>query len=92
MACICRDDGLKILWSKSPRTAENAPKKLIKLFKKYDLKITANSGLLQINFLDVSLNLLNSSYFPYNKLKFPILYVNKNYNDPKQVLKQLHLT
>ena len=89
---LYRDDALAILRSKSPRTAENATKKLIKLFKKFDFKITVESGLIQTDFLDVSFNILNSSYRPYNKPNSPILYVNNNSNHPKQILKQLPLT
>ena len=50
---LYRDDALAILRSKSPRTAENATKKLIKLFKKFDFKITVESGLIQTDFLDL---------------------------------------
>ena len=82
--------GIGILRSKSPRAAENATKRLIKLF--IDFKITVESGLIQMNFLDVSFNILNSSYRPYNKPNSPILYVNNNPNHPKQILKQLPST
>ena len=89
---IYRDDGMAVIRSKSPRTAENTTKKLIKLFKNFDFKITVESGLIQTNFLDVSFNILNSSYRPYNKPNSPILYVNNNSNHPKQILKQLPIT
>ena len=81
-----------ILRSKSPITAENATKKLIKLFQKFYFKITVESGLIQTNFLDVSFYILNSSYRPYNKPNSLILHVNNNSNHPKQILKQLPLT
>ena len=56
------DDGTGVIRSKSPRTARNVTKKLIKLFKKFDLKITVEYGLVQTNFLDIFFNILNSSY------------------------------
>ena len=64
---LYRDDGIAVIRSKFPRTAENTTKKLIKLFKNFDFKITVESGLVQTNFLDVSFNILNSSYRPYSK-------------------------
>ena len=63
--------------------------KIIKLLKKFDFKITVESGLIQTNFLDVSFNILNSSYRPYNKPISPILYINNNSNHPKQILMKL---
>ena len=89
---LYRDDRMAVIRSKSPRTAENTTKKIIKLFKNFDFKITVESGLIQTNFLDVSFNILNSSYRPYNKPNSPNLYVNNNSNHPKQILKQLLIT
>ena len=89
---LCRDDGVGVIWSKSLKTVENTTKKLIKLFKKCDFKITVESGLVQTNFLNVSFNILNSRYHPYNKPNSPILYVNHNSNHPKQILKQWPLS
>ena len=86
---LYRDDALAIIRSKSPRSAENTAKYLIKLFKQNGFKITIESGLFQTDFLDVSFNILNSSYQPYNKPNSPILYVNNHSNHPRQVLKQL---
>ena len=86
---LYRDDALGIIRSKSPRSAENTAKYLIKLFKQNGFKITIESGLFQTDFLDVSFNILNSSYQPYNKPNSPILYVNNHSNHPRQVLKQL---
>ena len=73
-----RDDGLGIIRSKSPRSAENTAKYLIKLFKQNGFKIITESGFFQTNFLDVSFNMLNSSYQPYNKPNSPIFYINYN--------------
>ena len=86
---LYRDDGLGIIRSKSPRSAENTAKYLFKLFKQNGFKITIESGLFQTDFLDVSFNISNSSYQPYNKPNSPILYVNYNSNHPRQILKQL---
>ena len=58
---------MAIIKSKSPRTAKNTTKKQIKLFKNFDYKITVESELIQTKFLDISFNILNSNYHPYNK-------------------------
>ena len=89
---LYRDVDIGILRSKFPKTTENATKNLIKLFQKYNCKITVESWLIQTNFLDISFNILNSGYRPYNKPNSPILYVNNNSNYPKEVRKQLLLT
>ena len=54
---LYRDGGLGIIRSKSPRSAENTAKYLIKLFKQNGFKITIESGLFQTDFLDVSFNI-----------------------------------
>ena len=69
------DDVIGILRCIYSRTAENATKNLIKLFEKYEFKIRVESGLIQRNFLNVSFNILNSSYRPYNKRNSLITYV-----------------
>ena len=61
---LYRDDVMGVIRSKSPKTAENANKKLIKLLKNFDFKIVVESGLIQTNILDVSFNTLNSIYAP----------------------------
>ena len=42
---------MAVIRSKSPRTAENTTNKIIKLFKKFDFKITVKAGLSQTNIL-----------------------------------------
>ena len=64
----------------------------MKLFKQNGFKITIESGLFKTDFLDVSFNILNSSYQPYNKPSSPILYVNNKSNHPRQIIKQLPQT
>ena len=47
---LYRDDALGMIRSKSPRSAENTAKYLIKLFKQNGFKITIESGLFQTDF------------------------------------------
>merc|ERR1712240_18009 len=89
---IYRDDGLAVIQSKSPRTAENTAKTLHKIFNKWGFKITIETGLIQTDFLDIELNLPNKTYIPFRKPYSDILNVNKQSNYPNQVLKQLSIT
>ena len=59
---LYRDDGLEIIRSKSPRSAKNTARYLIKLFKQNGFLITIEFGLFQTDFLEVLFNILNSSY------------------------------
>ena len=89
---IYRDDGLAVIQSKSPRTAENTAKTLHRIFNKWGFKITIETGLIQTDFLDIELNLPNKTYIPFRKPNSDILYVSKQSNHPNQILKQLPIT
>ena len=54
---LYRDDGLSIFRNKSGTQLEKMKKKLQRLFKEYDLEITAESNLKIVNYLDVTFNL-----------------------------------
>ena len=64
-----RDDGLEIIQSKSPRSAETTSKVLRKIFSKWGFKITVEEGLKQTDFLNIELNLKTKTYFPLKKNK-----------------------
>ena len=51
---LYRDDGLAIIKNKSARLADKARKELHKAFEQFGLKITAESNLHVVNFLDVT--------------------------------------
>ena len=51
------DDGVAVIQSKSPRSAETTSKALRKIFDKLSFKITAKAGLKQTDFLYIELNL-----------------------------------
>ena len=71
---IYRDNGLAVIQSKSPRTAENTAKALHRIFNKWGFK----TDLIQTDFLDIELNLPNRTYIPFRKQNSDILYVSKN--------------
>ena len=77
-----RDDGLAIINRKSGPTIERTKKNISTIFQNNSLKITAESNLLQNNFLDITLNLMAGKYWPYRKPGDTPLYINANSNHP----------
>ena len=89
-AGLYRDDGLAILKSLSvPETDRVKKKKLIKVFKYCRLKITIKSNLHIMNLLDITLNLRNNTYEPCRKPDSCPVYISKNANHPKAILREL---
>ena len=63
---IYRDDGL-LVTPVPPRQAENIKKKICGIFSKHELAITADMKGSTVDFLDVTFDLKNGSFKPYNK-------------------------
>ena len=86
---LYRDDGLGC----HSRIPTNELKKLHRdiraLFAQHDLRITLEEPAKQVNFLDVTLNLVSESYGPYRKPNDTPLYVNTMSSHPPTVLKQI---
>ena len=66
---LYRDDGLAIIKNKSARLADKTSKEFHKAFEQFGLKITAESNLHVVNFLDVTFDLSTGKYKPYTLLK-----------------------
>ena len=64
---LYRDDGLAIMKNRSARLADKTRKELHKIFEQFGLKITAESNLHVVNFLDVTFDLSTGKYKPYRK-------------------------
>ena len=64
-------------------------KTIIKIFKGIGFSIDIQTGLKEIDFLDVTLNLQNRTYRSYKKPNDKLLYVNLSSNHPPQIIKQL---
>ena len=73
---LYRDDGLSIFRNKSDTKLEKMKKKLQRLFKEYDLEITAESNLKILNYLDVTFNLKDGTFRPYYKPNDQIQYIH----------------
>ena len=79
---LYRDDGLSIFRKKSGTQLEKMKKKLQRLFKEYDLEITAESNLKIVNYLDVTFNLKDGTFRPYHKPDDQIQYIHTESNHP----------
>ena len=86
---LYRDDGLAILRDLPGSAAERAKKDIIKSFQELGLRITIQTNLKVVNFLDVTFNLCNGKYYPYRKPNDKPLYINRLSNHPSSILRQL---
>ena len=86
---LYRDDGLAIIKNRSARLADKTRKELHKIFEQFGLKITAESNLHVVNFLDVTFDLSTGKYKPYRKPNDDPLYIHKHSNHPPSILRQL---
>ena len=86
---LYRDDGLIVVKKLNGKQTDQLRKDIIKCFKTVGFKIDITTNLSEVNFLDVTFNLLNGTYRPYRKPNDQILYINTLSNHPPQVIKQL---
>ena len=86
---LYRDDGLSIFRNKSGTQLEKMKKKLQRLFKEYDLEITAESNLKIVNYLDVTFNLKDGTFRPYHKPDDQIQYIHTESNHPPNIIKHI---
>ena len=86
---LYRDDGLAIFPNLSGPKSERIKKDLVEIFKSNGLNITIDTNLKVVDFLDVTLNLITNTYYPYRKPYNTPFYISKNSNHPPQVIKQL---
>ena len=87
-----RDDGLVLLRNTSKQKTDRIRKDIIEIFKNAGFKIKIKTNLQIVDFLDVTLNLLDETYKPYKKPNDQLLYVNTASNHPPQIIKQLPIS
>ena len=87
---LYRDDCLATS-TKTPRQIEIIKKKMCKIFKDLDLKITieANAKSQCVNFLDIQLDLKTGIYKPFNKPNNIPQYVHTHSNHPPTIIKNI---
>ena len=71
------------------QTKWKAKNEICKVFQKNGLKITIQTNLKIVDFLDVTLDLENDIYKPYLKPNNQILYVNVGSNNPPNILQNI---
>ncbi|KAJ8038228.1 hypothetical protein HOLleu_15581 [Holothuria leucospilota] len=86
---LYRDDGLAVFKNLTARTADKLRNTCIDIFQSVGLKITVESNLKIVSYLDVTLNLTNGKYQLYRKPGNDPLYININSNHPPTVIKHL---
>ena len=86
---LYRDDGLAVFRNMGPRTAEKIKKRFMLCFEDIELKITVQSNIKVVNYLDITLNLSNGKFYPYRKPNDKPLYINTRSNHPPSIIKQL---
>ena len=86
---LYRDDGLVLLRNANGPQSERTRKDITREFKKQGLNISINTNLKICNFLDVTLNLSDGTYYPYRKPNNETLYIDNNSNHPPTIIKHL---
>ena len=86
---LYRDDGLVLLKNASGPQSERTRKDITREFKRQGLNISISANLKICNFLDVTLNLTDGSYYPYRKPNNETLYIDTNSNHPPTIIKHL---
>ena len=72
---LCRDDGLVLLRNATGPQSEGTRKHITRELKKQGLNISISTNLKICNFLDVTLNLTDGTYYPYRKHNNETLYI-----------------
>ena len=85
---LYRDDGLAVLRHSGPE-AERIKKQVQTLFKSLDLKITIETHISEVEFLDLWLDLNTNSYKPFRKNNNIPSYINADSNHPTTIKKHL---
>ena len=87
-----RDDGLAVFRNVSGAHCEKIKKEFQKLFRQHGLKLIIKCNLKIVDFLDVTLNLTDSTYKPYHKPNDEICYIHKESDHPPSIMKQLPIS
>ena len=86
---LYRDDGLAVFKNISGPQSERIKKDFQKIFKNNGLEIIAQCNMKIVNFLDVTLNLENSTFQPFHKPDNETNYVHTKSNHPPCIIKQI---
>ena len=88
---IYRDDVLGVSYLPKREIEHQIKKKLVKIFGENDLKIIVEAPVKKENFLNVNLDLNTGRYKLYRKPNNELVYVCKDSNHPKNIIKEIPL-
>ena len=83
------DDGLVFLRNASGSKSERTRKDITREFNRQGLNIPISANRKICNFLDVTLNFTDGSYYPYRKPNNEPLYIDTDSNHPPTIIKHL---
>ena len=86
---LYRDDGLAVVDNAYGSQMDKIRKQMRDIFQKKDLSITTKINLSATDFLGVSFNLSQNTYYPFRKPGNKRLYINSKSNHPPTIIKQL---
>ena len=86
---LYRDDGLGYHKKMTNQKLDRLRKSLHNFFASFGLKITIETGLQTVNFLDVTFDLCNNTFQPYRKPNDNPLYIHKDSNHPKHIINNI---
>ena len=89
---LYRDDGLVVFKNKSGPESEKIKFSIQSIFRENKLKIIIQCNLKIVDYLDVTFNLTDSSYRPFNKTNNEMNYIHKQSNHLPSIIKQLPLS
>eukprot|EP00794_Sanderia_malayensis_P019680 gene19680-biopygen13943 len=77
---LYRDDGLAVLRNTTSSKADRLRKDITKIFQEHGLRITVQTNLKVVDYLDITLNLNNETFKPYRKPNDTPMYINIHSN------------
>jgi hypothetical protein len=86
---LYRDDGLAVFKKKSGPQMEQIKKHIVEIFKSNDLNISIKCNMKIVNYLDVTLNLIDCTFKPYFKPDNLLTYIHAESNHPPSIIKQI---
>ena len=89
---LYRDDGLSIFKNCSGPQMEKMKKRLQKVFKNNGLNVIIVCNMKIVNYLDVTFNLNNGTYQPFQKPDNIIQYIYVKSNHPPNMIKPIPKT
>ena len=83
---LYRDDGLILLRNINSQQTDRLRKRIIKKFQSIGFKIEIVTNLQEVDFLDVTFNLIKNTYRPYKKPNDNLTYINASANHPPNIM------